>query len=218
MFENYSVATASRHPSSLPCNDNYDDFVAPPVDARSIAQRAFAHQLSITQLSQRFGEQRLHQDAPLSIRSDPFASIRDTPSDLDADFLDLPSPRSYVGSMAPSKRRSRRQEGVRMLCDPAHLRSIQEMVDKMIQNQDQCAVSPSRSLHFEDDSPSRVEDDEGYNSLEEVSVRSNSSSSSSSSCGLSYRRSADMTTTGACVSKTLRQRRSRNRRSFPSKP
>lgn len=214
MFGDYSVATASRHPSSLPCNDNYEAFGAPQVDALCIAQRAFASQLSITQLSQRFSEQRLHQDAPLSIRSDPFASAS---SDTDADFLDLPSPRSYVGSLGFSRKRSRRQEGVRMLCDPAHLRSIQEMVEKMIQNQDQCAVSSPRSFSLGDEPLTGTEDDEGYNSLEEASTRSNSSASSSS-CGLSYRRSADMSITGACVSKTLRQRRPRSRPSLPIKP
>ncbi|GAB7353246.1 hypothetical protein MBLNU459_g3756t1 [Dothideomycetes sp. NU459] len=211
MFGNYSVATASRHPSSLPCNDDYETFDAPPVDARCVAQNTFARQLSITQLSQRFSEQRLHQDTPFSIRSNPFASSCDASSD--ADFSEPLSPRSYVGSMAPSKRRTRRQEGVRMLCDPAHLRSIQEMVDRMIQTEDQCAVVSSRAMSLGGESLPTSEDDEGYNSLEDASTRSNSSSSS---CGLSYRRSADMSVTGACISKNVRQRRTRNR-SFPSK-
>lgn len=214
MFGNYSVATASRHPSSLPCNDDYEDFGAPHVDVRCIVPKQFSGQMSITQLAQRFSEQRLHSDATLSIRSDPFAMMCDTSSD--AGFDDLPSPRSYIGSMQPSRRRTRRQEGVRMLCDPAHLRSIQEMVDRMIQTEDQCAVRSTRSVSLTEDQSPNSEDDEGYNSLEHATARSNSSSSASSNSGLSYRRSADMSITGACVSKKLRQRRARNR-SFPTK-
>ncbi|KAH0007197.1 hypothetical protein KCU60_g22015, partial [Aureobasidium melanogenum] len=97
-----------------------------------------------------------------------------------------------------------------MLCDPSHLRNIQDMVDKMVQSGDQCAISPPRAPSA---SPSPTED-EGYSSLDEN--RRNGSISSVSSAGsgassLSFRRSVD-SITGACVSKNVRIKKARNAR------
>ncbi|KAF1353750.1 hypothetical protein BDV97DRAFT_347324 [Delphinella strobiligena] len=210
MFGDYSVATASRHPSSLPCRE---DFISGPHhqssrDYTSVCPR----QVSISQLSQGCSEQRLQQDAALNIRSEPSVQTHDTDS---VEAL----ARSYIGSAVPSRRRQRRQQGVRMLCDASHLRNIQEMVERMVQSEDQCAVSASPSVGIEGSCYIDAKVDEGYSSLEDNTGssrrRSTSSSSSSSSlCSLDghYKRSMDLSMTGACVSKSGRTRKGRTQR------
>ncbi|KAG9972679.1 hypothetical protein KCU78_g23306, partial [Aureobasidium melanogenum] len=199
MFENYTV-TASRHPSSLPltCDDLFGpDWTVPRTSSPRDSQ------ISITQLSQQFSEMRY--------TSQPFFYAQQTPPNAAECELDSTlSSSDYVGSLSPSRRRAHRQHGVRMLCDPSHLRNIQDMVDKMVQSGDQCAISPPRASSA---SPSHT-DDEGYSSLDEK--RRNGSISSVSSAGsgassLSFRRSVD-SITGACVSKNVRIKKARNAR------
>ncbi|KAG9623793.1 hypothetical protein KCU95_g12790, partial [Aureobasidium melanogenum] len=198
MFENYTV-TASRHPSSLPltCDDLFGpDWTVP----RTSSPRE--SQISITQLSQQFSEMRY--------TSQPFFYTQQTPSNAECELDLTVSSSDYVGSLSPSRRRAHRQHGVRMLCDPSHLRNIQDMVDKMVQSGDQCAISPPRASSA---SPSPTED-EGYSSLDEN--RRNGSISSVSSAGsgassLSFRRSVD-SITGACVSKNVRVKKARTAR------
>jgi len=146
-------------------------------------------------------------------------TLRNPPSTLDTD-QQMPSSNwtqplssaDYVGSLSPSRRRAQRQHGVRMLCDPSHLRNIQDMVDKMVQSGEQCAVSPPRAPSV-GASPSPA-DDEGYSSLDENRRSGSISSVSSAGSGassLSFRRSVD-SITGACVSKNVRVKKSRSAR------
>lgn len=101
-----------------------------------------------------------------------------------------------------------------MLCDPSHLRNIQDMVDRMVQSGDQCAVSPARASSIEP-VPSHS-DDEGYSSLDENRRNGSISSVSSSGSGpaSSLRRPVD-SITGACVSKNIRIKKVRNVRGSP---
>ena len=204
MFENYTV-TASRHPSSLPlsCDGLFGPNwtvprISPPCDS----------QISITQLSQQFSEMRY--------TSQPFFYPQNRPTNADRELDSTLSCSDYVGSRSPSRRRAQRQHGVRMLCDPSHLRNIQDMVDKMVQSGDQCAISPPRASSVET-TPSPA-DDEGYSSLDEnrrCGSISSVSSAASGTSSLSFRRSVD-SITGACVSKNVRVKKARNVRS-PSK-
>jgi hypothetical protein len=198
MFENYTV-TASRHPSSLPhtCDGLFGpDWTVPRISPMCDSQT------SITQLSQQFSEMRY--------TSQPFFYHQHRPTNAERELDATLSSPDYVGSLSQSRRRTQRQHGVRMLCDPSHLRNIQDMVDKMVQSGDQCAISPSRVSSVEA-SPSPA-DDEGYSSLDE-SRRSGSvssvSSAGSGTSSLSFRRSVD-SITGACVSKNVRVKKARN--------
>ncbi|KAG9948479.1 hypothetical protein KCU85_g4853, partial [Aureobasidium melanogenum] len=199
MFENYTV-TASRHPSSLPltCGDLFGPDRTVP---RTSSPRD--SQVSITQLSQQFSEMR-YTSRPFFHAQQPFS---DAKCELDSTL----SPSDYVGSLSSSRRRSYRQHGVRMLCDPSHLRSIQDMVDRMVKSGDQCAISPPRVSSAYDAMPSPTED-EGYSSLDEKRRSGSISSVSSAGSGassLSFRRSVD-SITGACVSKNVRVKKARN--------
>jgi len=200
MFENYTV-TASRHPSSLPlpCDGLFGpDWAVPRISAPCDSQ------ITITQLSQQFSEMRY--------TSQPSFYPRHRPTNAELQLDSTLSSADYVGSLSPSRRRAQRQHGVRMLCDPSHLRNIQDMVDKMVQSGEQCAVSPPRAPSV-GASPSPA-DDEGYSSLDENRRSGSISSVSSAGSGassLSFRRSVD-SITGACVSKNVRVKKARNAR------
>jgi len=225
MFDNYSVATASRHPSSIPCRDLTFPYCDSPRDFPRTASR----HISISQLSQRFSEQQLHHDAMPHVRSEPC-----TTSKMDrrgSSFADGPGG-THVGTATASSRRLQRQVGVRMLCDASHLRSIQEMVGRMVHSESQCVVTHTRTDSFGEKDVADAKYDEGYSSLEDNSLTKRSSTSSpsistlSSSCSLlstscntntPYRRSSDLlSTTGASVSKKPRMLRIRKRRNTPS--
>lgn len=167
--------------------------------------------MSITQLSQQFSEQRLHQDASLYVRSEP---CENSYNDSIAPPT-WPLGKSYIGS-TPSKRREQRQNGVRMLCDGLHLRNIQEMVEKMVRAEDQCVVvAPPQTMSVGDDGLPDPQDDEGYSSLEDnTAAARQGSASSSSSCDVDvqYKRSWDLSRTGASVSKSVKVRKARSRR------
>lgn len=199
MFENYTV-TASRHPSSLPLFG--PGWTVPRTSSPCESQT------SITQLSQKFSELG-YTSQPISNSQARRSSSAD--NDLDSSMKSM----NYVGSWSPSRRRLQRQHGVRMLCDPSHLRNIQDMVNKMVQSGEQCAVSPPRASSAEP-MPSHA-DDEGYSSLDDNRRNGSISSVSSSGSTLSFKRSVD-SITGACVSKNVRIKKTRNVRGFPKQP
>lgn len=215
MFGQYSVSTASRHPSSIPCRD---------LNTKSYTSRAgprpVPRPFSICQLSQRFSEQRLQHDAAAT------ALIRSEPCDpalaLELDETNADDQTSlYVGSATgASRRRYQRQQGVRMLCDPSHLRNIQDMVERMISSESQCAVSPPRTVRVTEDYFSNLKHDEGYSSLDENTSAARKGSVSSSSSASSYsadencKRSSDSSIAGVRVSKNVRARKTRSRRSI----
>lgn len=96
--------------------------------------------------------------------------------------LQVPSPlRRASVSMSRSppcwKRRMQRQSNIRLLTDPAHLRSISEMVERMIDNKDQCGVV-ERERDTIPTPATPLADDEDFDSCDSGSPRSMSSSSS----------------------------------------
>ncbi|KAL1304533.1 hypothetical protein AAFC00_003515 [Neodothiora populina] len=204
MFGSYGIATASRHPSSLPCHE--EDYPGPTLTCHSSLRETRtgpSQRPSISQLALRFSEHSLHHLATPIARSEP--SQIDLVDDI---FSCAPrQQRRYVGSSAPSGRRVSRQQGVRLLCDPSHLRSIQEMVEKMIRSEDQCSVSSSSTLASSEDVTCDTRHDEGYSSLEENTILSKQNPSSST-----CKRSSSSPKTAANVSKSMRLRNNRPHR------
>lgn len=204
MFTDYIITTASRHPSSLPCREDLSPSPAYIQQVPAHNQtRAFPRHMSISQLAQRFSEQRLHHGSSPDVRSDPFQADPMQSAKLVEPF--------YVGGATASAKRTQRQQGVRLLCDPSHLRSIQDMVERMVHEEEQCSVAPPRKIS---DLPD-PKDDEGYSSLEDNVILTRqgsvSSLSSSSSCSLDrqYKRSSNISKSGASVAKSARVRKTR---------
>lgn len=108
MFRDYDLVTASCHPSSLSCPP-LEETCSPTSGMRQHSPApTLRHKISLDHLSQRFDEL-----SPFDESSQPGFSP--------------------IGSRTPSRRRTRRQAGVRMLCDPAHLQNIHDMVERLAQ-------------------------------------------------------------------------------------
>jgi len=129
---------------------------------------------------------------------------------------------------SPSQR-LQRQANARLLCSASHHRDISALVARMVESSDQCSVSappevlPSAvaaaSTTSSSSTMATTPEDEGYDSCEDGSSPAYTMSSARRPSGLAarpkllYRRSSDMKTlTGACVSKTARQRKDRSRK------
>lgn len=186
MFGNYSISTASRHPSSLPFEDRTASATSDPYQLeRSMSPfdkrtSSPAIAISISQLSQTFDRQRLNSyDADAVTRDSwtvpPYWSEGiDEPSYV----TDYQPPSPSTRSPRCFSRRVQRQRDVRALCDPAHLRSISELVERMIDNGDQCGVSQPKVTMPVAASPGPVEEIDSYDSSDDSVPRSSSTSSS----------------------------------------
>ncbi|KAK4945079.1 hypothetical protein LTR28_008112 [Elasticomyces elasticus] len=222
MFEYFSFDPASRHPSSLPLchNDPYPPALSPTsscfASPSMLEETHHQADLSITELSQRFSQQKLCNDSSQST-TPPFhepASLADDVSNPLA-HLSRPSRPSYSRGTTYSPRpyspsaRSRRQVNVRLQCEDSHLRDIRALVARMVSNEEQCALFVSPSPTESVSSTSSEQEDEGYDSLSEGDARRDSGLVRASH--LAYRRSGNGITLNASVSKGARQRRNAKR-------
>ncbi|EKG18559.1 hypothetical protein MPH_04198 [Macrophomina phaseolina MS6] len=204
MFESFSFAAASRHPSSL---DDDDDFAYPdlsisptssPVSEQSFPETA----MSVAELSRRFGAQNIACDlyhapaSPFELPA-PWADHDDWTSSTSAS-----SPTSsYFPEDAfpdPAAIRARRQAHTQLQCNEAHMRDISSLVKKMIESGDQCKLA-TRNDSVVSSNCSGDDEDDCYDM-----PRTNPSPAVSQS--LRYRRSGEVLSTAA-VSKNIRFRR-----------
>lgn len=201
MFESFSFAAASRHPSSL---DDPDDYAYPDVSISPTSSPVSEQTaMSVAELSRRFGAQNIGGElyqAPAS----PFELPAPWTEHDDWTSTSASSPTSsYFPDDAfpdPSAIRARRQAHTQLQCDAAHMRDISSLVQKMIESGDQCKLaSRNDSVVSSSDCCGDDADDEPYDL-----PRSNSSPAISQS--LRYRRSGEVLSTAA-VSKNIRFRR-----------
>lgn len=205
MFANFSFATASRHPSALPPSDD-DDIYVPrrcSISSRSVSPfDTRTSRFSVSHLTQQLSEQCLHSDSTTG-RS-PDYSYEDT-AYTTSSTSNSPQFPLHIPT-APRRSRDGRRNAI-SLCDAAHLRSIASLMERMIDLGDQCAVSPPPRITSNECRSTSPNDDEGYDSLEDGSPISRQSTNQS----ITYRRSRDTSLTGACVAKTVRQRKAKRR-------
>jgi len=170
---------------------------------------------SVTDLAAQFAGSRLRRDAQICYDScvayannDDDAGWSVEPSIEDADLASTSrsraSPQRLSNSHSPSQR-SRRQANAGLLCSSSHRHDIAALVARMVDSNEQCSISPSQDTIS---STAALEDDEGYNSSDGFSpIQTRRSSLAPIKQRSEYRRSSDMKTTGACVSKSARFRR-----------
>ncbi|KJX92850.1 hypothetical protein TI39_contig5818g00001 [Zymoseptoria brevis] len=116
---------------------------------------------------------------------------------------------------SPTSRRNQRQVSTRRLCRSAtHRRDIEALVKRMVEREDQCAISSAACSSAKEAEETIVaESDEGYDS--EVSLRRVVTSAAAEDGGMKrvisasteVRRASAMRVNGACVSKAVRFRR-----------
>ena len=175
--------------------------------------------LSVTDLTSQLAGQRLQQNSLICYDScEAYANTDDDSGwEIDVEPFEnnstfLSSRRSRTISQRPTRphspsQRLQRQVNARMLCSSTHQRDMAVLVSRMVESNDQCSVSAPEHL------PSAMcnEEDEGYDSGEgSTPIPSRRPSLISARPTLNFRRSSDMRTTGACVSKNARVRKDRS--------
>ena len=169
---------------------------------------------SVTDLATQFAGQRLRKESTICYDScESYANNDDDagwsipPIDDDNCYSTLSRSRTFPQRPHSPSRRVQRQLHTRLLCTPSHHRDISALVSRMVDAKEQCSITPPGSTTPVDD-----HEDEGYSSSDEpgLSSASRRSSVATVKSRQSYRRSSDMKSTGACVSKNVRFRRDRD--------
>lgn len=169
---------------------------------------------SVTDLAACFANSKLiRRDAQICYDPcDAYANLDDDagwqiPAD-DVDYAHAVPSRPL--SQQRSQSRTRRQMAARLLCSTAHHKDIASLVSRMVESGEQCSVSTptSQNAVTEDEAY-----DEGYDSSDATSRRSSLAVSRSR---LDYRRSSEMKTSSACVSKAVRFRKEKQHRPIRS--
>ena len=163
---------------------------------------------SVTDLAVQFADQRLRQDS--RIYYDSCEAYANTDNDDDwsipsietDDITALSRSRTFPQRPHSPSRRIQRQVNTRLLCTPSHRRDVAALVARMVETEEQCSVMTP------------VPEDEGYDSSDDTVVMPTArrASIATAKSRQDYRRSSDLNTTGACVSKSVRFRKDRNRR------
>ncbi|PSK53157.1 hypothetical protein B9Z65_3357 [Elsinoe australis] len=187
-FGDYSIETASCHPSSLTAHG--DDVFAPsafpppspmsPRDNRTSSPTAY---VNITHLARAFSLQTLDTSRIDAEVSSSLSSDFSAPSPTRLQVPSSPLRRTSVSSSrtAPCwKRRMQRQRDIHLLADESHLKSIAELVERMVDSNDQCGVVNRREVDLTPTpaTPLVEDGDDYFGSSDSGSPRSLSSSSS----------------------------------------
>jgi len=196
MFGDYSIETASRHPSSFAAQEDLDIYSLDsnrPVSPRDTRTSAPSTDISVAQLSIYLDRQTLDSAPVDEDQWDPLGSSR-----ADSDYFSMSS-RSWSTPLSPlaCRRRLQRQNNIRLQCDPSYLRNISRLVERMITSKDQCEISESLPT-----TPDPIDEDHESISSGQSSPRSISSASSANS-------SSRAPSWGLPPKETLHSRRSR---------
>ncbi|EME46354.1 hypothetical protein DOTSEDRAFT_148511 [Dothistroma septosporum NZE10] len=217
MFDsNFTFDPAPRSPSL----DSTSNTISTRTASRSVSPcsptTAFPPpRFSVTDLAASFATSRLRPDSQICYDScDSYANTDDdagwaVPVDEDEEYPEISRSRTLPQRPHSPSRRMHRQMQTRMLCNMSHAKDISALVSQMVDSNDQCTIL-SRSI-----SPT-TEDDEGYNSSSDplVATESRRSSMATTKARLkyTYRRSSDLKTVGAYVSKTTGFRKDKKHR------
>lgn len=203
MFDdNFSFATSSRTPSLVSLAES--STTEAPTRSVSPCSPALPDEPTcpMAHLAAQFASQRIRRDAHIIYDScDAYAATDD-----DAGWtIDEPCEPEcsrdldFTLRSRSSSQRAQRQLNARLLCSStAHQRDIAQLVTRMVETGDQCAILPSGSCLA-----SSPTEDEGYDSdspvPNEIQTRQT----------FDYRRASDMRSSGISVSKTTRFRKAR---------
>lgn len=215
MFRHFSFESSSVHPSPLSCSAELDiDRAAMNVSPTStpVARTPVPARLptpppcSLGELAQRFHRHSLRVEVPQSSQSAPAYEPLTPPSDdctFPADSSHSFQPVSFPPCRSSSSLRARRQANTRLQCSAAHIRDISLLVEKMIEEREQCSIRdtyrPKSTL-----SPDGIEpnEDEGVD-MDYVPPTPHLSPPFT----LKFRRSSDRPNGQACVAKNVRMRK-----------
>ncbi|OQO11902.1 hypothetical protein B0A48_03629 [Cryoendolithus antarcticus] len=160
--------------------------------------------LSVSDLAAQLDRQRIRPEAQICY--DSYASYANL--DDDADWS-IPADvslrnRSSARPQSPT-RRQQRQANSRLLCSATHHKDIAALLMRMLESKDQCSITPPDSLSRAATRETSNED-EGYNSEDDVEETLRPTSRRPSLAALKFRRASDYRKTGASVNKEVRLR------------
>ncbi|KAF2812971.1 uncharacterized protein BDZ99DRAFT_460299 [Mytilinidion resinicola] len=215
MFRNFSFEAASRHPSDLELERAYMN-VSPTSSPWPLPYISEPPAVTIGELSQRFSQHTLEVDPNYNPNYEP-TSYFDAPTstkpyahDVDSAYSSRrPSyaQASYNG-LSPAAIRLQRQANVRLQCNTSHVKDISSLVERMMDKGEQCRIcTRPRSNAGLSATSSDEEEDTGIESRR----------SSAATLALKYRRSGERLGGQACVSKSVRLRKKKSRKSLPAK-
>ncbi|KAI9703038.1 MAG: hypothetical protein M1820_006029 [Bogoriella megaspora] len=214
MFEDFSFSTAPRQSSSnsykslRTTNDTSIDTSSNPPQYISPTCTSFQNHIpySTTNVPQQHNEQYL---SPRIRRADSgYNSERSSFSEADTNLsthlsnLQLSESPSHI----PSLKRSQRQDSTRMQTDDFHLREISTLVQRMVDNSEQCTLCRPSTSHSERSETPEEETDEGL-----LPIGENESERPAKRPQLQFRRSCEALRARPGVSKGIRMRKSRSR-------
>jgi hypothetical protein len=215
MFRHFSFESTSLHPSLGPCSPDLDidrasmnvsptstPVAPPPAPVRLPTPPP----CSLGELAQRFHRHSLRVEVPQPSQSAAFYEPLTPPSDDCKFAVDSPHslhPVSFSPCISSSSLRARRQANTRLQCSAAHIRDISLLVEKMIDERDQCSIRdtnrPKSTL-----SPGAIEPDEDEGVDMDYAPPTPQPSPPFT---LKFRRSSDRSYGHACVSKNVRMRK-----------
>jgi len=165
------------------------------------------------ELSQQFSQHSLEVDPSYQSASyfDPITSPT-APCFPDTNSVYFSRQTSYAHTsynrLSPAAIRLQRQANMRLQCNTSHAKDVTALVERMMDKGEQCRVC-TRPRSRGNISASSSDDDE------DVAVESRQSSSSTMT--LKYRRSGERLGGQTCVSKSVRLRKTKSRKSLPTK-
>lgn len=215
MFRNFSFDSTSLHPSRVSCSAELDidrasmnvsPTSAPVARPPAPARLPTPPPCSLGELAQRFHRHSLRVEVPQASQSASAYEPLTPPSD-DCTFpVNSPHsfhPVSFSPCMSSSSLRARRQANTRLQCSAAHIRDISLLVEKMIDERDQCSIRdtnrPKPTL-----SPGELEPDEDEGVDMDYAPPT---PQPSPPFPLKFRRSSDRSHGHACVAKNVRMRK-----------
>jgi len=217
MFQNFSFQAASRHPSDLELERAYMN-VSPTSSPWPLPHPAEPSAVTIGELSQRFSEHTIEIDPNYQRTSYFDLPTPPTPShdrytqDVDSAYSSRRT--SYVhvsyNGLSPAAIRLQRQTNVRLQCNTSHVKDISSLVERMMDKGEQCRIC-TRPRSKDSLSATSSDDDEGHTKSRQSSI------SERPTVTLKYRRSGERLSGQTCVSKSVRLRKTKSRKSLPTK-
>jgi hypothetical protein len=213
MFRNFSFEAASRYPSAVDSDracTNVSPTSTPDPPSRDQNHPLTPPAVSMGELALRFGEQNLEVDPRYQGTSFDPAAPPDEYFLFSTDPENSDRHLSYA-SLSPTAIRQQRQANVQLQCSASHARDISSLVEKMVNDGEQCVVcAPRASRSGLLPAKSDFEEDD-YASVKR------STHSDGTTYALKYRRSGDVLSNQACVSKNIRLRKKKVRRTAAEK-
>ncbi|WPG98827.1 Hypothetical protein R9X50_00162500 [Acrodontium crateriforme] len=208
--ENFSFA-APRSPSQDSNNTFSTREPSRSVSPCSPAAPVPPLQFTVSDLAAQFAGQRIQRKAQMRYDScESYANLDDDagwelePVQNNADMQPISRSRTYPQPPHSPSQRQRRQASTLLLCSSTHHRDIAQLVSRMVENNDQCSVTPSNLI-----TPPRAESEEYDSNDETRRTIAPRRASIAIPKRVDYRRSSELKSGGNCVSKSARFRRDR---------